>query len=113
MTVDIQRAESLLSIAEKCTGHSGKLSNLQSWAIGELIAMNAEIKAEAMNKAKADEAQRAAEAQQKATGLPEEPGSEQDPEDEDPESDHSVDPNLGAPRAIPATELGGSAVRRR
>jgi hypothetical protein len=69
--IDVERVSSLLSIAEKCTGHSGKLSNLQSWAIGQLISINADIKAQATADAKA-----AAEAQQKTTGLPEEPGVE-------------------------------------
>jgi|ERR1700729_2777670 len=107
MTVDIDRAEALLHIAAACTDHSGKLSNLQAWAIGELIAMNAEIKAEATKKAdeegrvKAEEARKAAESQQAATGLPAKPKLES------AEDDHSVDPAFGAPRAVPATELGG------
>lgn len=92
--IDHVRVASLLDIAEKCTGHSGKLSNLQGWAIGELIGINAEIKADAVKQAKADEGRRVAEAQQKATGLPEQPG---DVDDDDDEDEHSVDPDLGAP----------------
>ncbi len=72
--IDVSYVSALLNIAEACSGHSGKLSNLQSWAIGELIRINGEIK-EAATDAKA-----AAEAQQKATGLPKEPG---EPEDDD------------------------------
>lgn len=82
----LQRAYLLLEIAEKCTGHSGKLSNLQSLAIGELISINADIKAQATADAKA-----AAAAQQKATGLPEEPGVELETPSE-PEADESTTP---------------------
>jgi len=49
--VDLDRVEALLSIAEKCTGHSGKLSSLQTWAIAELIAINDEIKVAAVHAA--------------------------------------------------------------
>lgn len=71
--IDTGRVVDLLNIAAACTGHSGKLSNLQSWAIGELIAINGQLK-----DAAAAEARAAAEAQQRATGLPEEPGEADD-----------------------------------
>lgn len=101
--IDHERVANLLHIAEACTGHSGKLSNLQSWAIGELMKINAEIKAEAVEDKKATEARLAAESQQKSTGLPAEPGGEKESED-----DNEVDLQFGAPRSVPATELGGS-----
>lgn len=74
--VDVGRVADLLNIAAACTGHSGKLSNLQSWAIGELIAINGQLKDAAVAEARA-----AAEAQQAATGLPEEPGEKSDDDD--------------------------------
>jgi hypothetical protein len=83
MTVDHDYVSSLLNIAEKCTGHSGKLSNLQSWAIGELIRVNAEIKEDAVATKHDAEAKAVAEADQKASGLPEEPG--------DPDDIHTAD----------------------
>ena len=98
MNVDHEYVSSLLNIAEKCTGHSGKLSNLQAWSIGELIRVNAEIKEDAVNNRKQAEAEQDAEAQQKATGLPKEPGVEGDHHDDvDPNDIHTVDnpnPNL-------------------
>lgn len=102
MTVDYEYVSSLLNIAEKCTGHSGKLSNLQSHAIGELMRINAEIKDEAVEKAKVEGAERAkkdaeakalAESENKATGLPDEPGREPEPEREIFTSD-TPNPNL-------------------
>jgi len=69
MDVDFDRVEKLLSVAEKCTGHSGKLSNLQNAAIKELTDINEKIKAQSTS-----EANKAAEAQQKASGLPAQPG---------------------------------------
>lgn len=42
--VDTTYVSNLLEIAERCTGHSGKLSALQGWAIGELVRINEEIK---------------------------------------------------------------------
>ncbi len=83
--VDVSYVSDLLHIAEACTGHSGKLSNLQSWAIGELIRINGEIKDAASAEAKA-----VAEAQQKATGLPEEPGESEDDDDADAMGDPNV-----------------------
>lgn len=53
--IDYQRVSALLEIAERCTGHSGKLSNLQTWAIGELIAVNESIKREAVDSARRKE----------------------------------------------------------
>lgn len=50
-----QEASMLLDVAEKCTGHSGKLSSLQSAAINRLIEINNGIKAEAVRQAKAVE----------------------------------------------------------
>lgn len=43
--IDIfQEAHTLLEVVEKCTGHSGKLSNLQSAAITRLNEINNQIK---------------------------------------------------------------------
>ena len=79
--VDVGRVSALLHIAEACTGHSGRLSNLQGWAIAELIAINGEIKTEAAAQAKAE--------------------AEQVQIVEDRDEGPAVDPDLGAPRAIP------------
>jgi hypothetical protein len=51
---DHERVAHLLHIAEACGGHSGKLSNLQGWAIGELMAINDQIKKAAVAKAESD-----------------------------------------------------------
>lgn len=47
-TIDTAYVAALLEVAERCTGHPGKLANLQGWAIGELLAINEQIKADAV-----------------------------------------------------------------
>ncbi len=90
--VDIQRVSALLEIAERCSGHSGKLSNLQSWAIGELMAINAQIKDEAVAKAKRVEAdwQRRRTAEIEAA-APIQPATSQ-PADDEPTTDGDAIP---------------------
>jgi hypothetical protein len=56
-TEQLARAFYLLEIAEKANGHTGKLSNLQSWAITELMDINAQIKADAVAAAQAQQQQ--------------------------------------------------------
>lgn len=51
--VDWRHVEILLNVAEKCTGHTGKLSSLMSAAIKELLAINDEVKADAVAEAEA------------------------------------------------------------
>lgn len=50
--IDFERIECLLNVAKECGGHSGKLGNIQSAAIGQLIAINDEIKAAAVEDAR-------------------------------------------------------------
>jgi hypothetical protein len=82
MTIDHDYVSALLNIAEKCTGHSGKLSNLQSWAIGELMRVNDEIKAEAVNHRKQAEEEQAAAAQRQAEHEAEAHAQQPEPEPE-------------------------------
>ncbi len=99
MSSDLTHIESLLNVAEKCADRGGKLSSIGAWAISELQAINAEMKTAAVQKTKAD-----------APVIEQPKGTAEAAID--PEDDHSVDPDLGAPRAIPATELGSTNGRR-
>lgn len=51
-TVDVAHVQALMDIAERANGHSGKLGNLQSWAINQLIAINGQLKADAVEQSK-------------------------------------------------------------
>jgi hypothetical protein len=81
MSYNWNEIASMLEVVEKCTGHTGKLSNLQALALYKLLAINADIKADAAAEVKSSESTNG--------------------------SDHQVDLNFGAPRSVPATELGG------
>ena len=76
----------LLQIVEKCAGHAGKLGNIQSWAMDELLKMNGELKDVAAEKVKAE--------QQVAA-------SKVAADRQADNKDHKVDLNFGAPRAAP------------
>lgn len=51
-TVDVAHVQALMDIAERANGHSGKLGNLQSWAINQLIEINGQLKADAVEQSK-------------------------------------------------------------
>ncbi len=51
MDLDFEKIAALLSVIEKCAGHSGKLGSIANAAMAELLTLNDKIKAEATAKA--------------------------------------------------------------
>jgi len=81
--VNTTEVEALLNIAEKCTGHSGKLGALQNWAITQLMNINEQLRVEAIHAA-TQERIKAAEAGGQ-TGNTELASEEDEPEAEEVE----------------------------
>jgi hypothetical protein len=105
---DTTLAYQLLQIVEKSAAHVGKLGNLQSWATDELMKMNAKLKDAAQEKAKADQAEAAKKAAADKAKADQEAAAQAPPNDPKAPPQRPVvppgpmvDPNFGAPRAVP------------
>lgn len=94
--LDYEHIANLFAIVKGNAEHSGKFASIQDYAMRELAAIDAQLrdKRAAEKKSEAEKAQQDAAAKQEADTADE-------AEAIDDENDHSVDPNLGAPRALP------------
>lgn len=104
MSMDINRAGTLLHIVEKCAGHSGKLGSLASAAMDELLAINEQLRLEAVKAAAEQKAKDDAEAKAKADAAAKQKADEE-AKDETARRAIIARQREGA-RVIPAQTLG-------